>query len=95
MVKNNQQASQLEVLEDGQLAKLEYKIKNGFLYLIHTEVPKALGGQGIASKLALAGLEYGRTENMPIKVYCPYIARYLQKHPEQMKRVEGVYVDPM
>ena len=57
-------------------------IARGWITLLHTEVPEALRGRGIAGTLAKTGLEYARDNNLKVDVVCPLVANYLSKHPE-------------
>lgn len=79
---DNQQRQQLQLSIEGELAFLEYRIKEGVLYLMHTEVPERLGGRGIGTALAAAAFDYAKEHNLPIKVYCPFVKKYLDRHPE-------------
>jgi hypothetical protein len=49
---------------------------------LHTEVPEALRGRGIAGELAKTGLEYARDNQLKVDVVCPLVANYISKHPE-------------
>jgi hypothetical protein len=48
----------------------------------HTFVPPALRGRGIASQLAEHALRYARDSGLKVRPTCPFVARYLQRHPE-------------
>jgi uncharacterized protein len=75
--------SRFEVEEAGETAYLEFDQDSaGWITLIHTEVPEALRGRGIASMLAQTGLEYARENKLKVDVVCPLVANYLSKHPE-------------
>jgi len=52
------------------------------LQLIHSEVPPALRGTGIASELAKSALDWARENNVQVDVICPSVREYIQKHPE-------------
>ena len=71
-----------EIERDGHIAYLEYNLAGKVLQLIHSEVPQALRGQGIAAELANAALEWAREHNVKVDVICPSVADYLEKHPE-------------
>jgi predicted GNAT family acetyltransferase len=71
-----------EIERDGYIAYLEYNLAGKVLQLIHSEVPQALRGQGIAAELANAALEWAREHNLKVDVICPSVADYLEKHPE-------------
>jgi uncharacterized protein len=71
-------------LEDmGETAYLEFDLDSaGWITLLHTEVPEALRGRGIAGELAKTGLEYARDNQLKVDVICPLVANYISKHPE-------------
>jgi predicted GNAT family acetyltransferase len=71
-----------ELERDGQVAYLEYNLAGKLLQLIHTEVPEALRGEGMASALAESALQWAREHQVKVDVICPYVAGYLRKHPE-------------
>ena len=75
--------SRFELEDAGETAYLEFDQDSaGWITLIHTEVPAALRGRGIASMLAQTGLEYARDHGLKVDVVCPLVAHYLSKHPE-------------
>ena len=78
----NEQTHRFEVTAEGQTAFAEYRLKDGVLTLPHTVVPEALGGRGIAGALAEAALSYARAKGLLVKPTCPFIASYIDRHPE-------------
>jgi uncharacterized protein len=81
-VANNEAASRFEISLDGHLAQLQYKRTPGQIAFIHTEVPKELGGRGLASQLAKTALDFARTNGLEVIPYCPFVASYVKKHTE-------------
>jgi len=75
-------SGQFELEQDGHVAYLQYTIAGHVLALIHTEIPEALRGTGIASTLAKTALDWARENHMKVDVICPFVAGYLQTHPE-------------
>jgi predicted GNAT family acetyltransferase len=73
---------QFELEQDGHVAYLQYTIAGHVLALIHTEIPESLRGTGIASTLAKTALDWARENHMKVDVVCPFVAGYLQTHPE-------------
>jgi predicted GNAT family acetyltransferase len=71
-----------ELEQAGQVAWLEYNLAGGVLQLIHSEVPPALRGKGIAGELAHSALELARERGLKVDVICPSVAEYVSKHPE-------------
>lgn len=79
---NNEEKKRFELHLDGHIAFVDYKLFDGGIAYIHTEVPPELGGKGIASQLAKYVLDYAQTNNLKVKPYCPYINAYINKHTE-------------
>jgi predicted GNAT family acetyltransferase len=79
---NNTERQQFQVTAENDVASLEYRLYDGKLVLMHTEVPEKLSGHGIGSALAEYAFKYARTNQLPVKVYCPFVQAYLKRHPE-------------
>ncbi len=83
------------VLEvDGHLAQLQYRVHNGKLILVHTEVPEELGGRGLGGVLVESSLDKAAAEGLTVWPWCPYARSWLQKHPEEAKNVTIDWADP-
>ena len=75
---------------DGALAGfLDYVVKHGRIALIHTEVPPAYAGHGVAAALTRYALDDARRRELRVIVICPYVRRYLETHPEDLDIVVG------
>jgi predicted GNAT family acetyltransferase len=71
------------VLEvDGHKARVEFIRRPPKFFVTHTEVPKALEGQGIGSKMIKYVFEYIKEQNLRLVPLCPFAAAYIQRHPE-------------
>lgn len=68
-----------ETIVDNHLAYVEYVIDASDLNIIHTVVPKEIGGKGIASALVAAAYEYGESMNLSPKATCSYAAVWLER----------------
>ena len=80
---NNTEKNRFEISHGSQLSKLEYRMKDDeFIDLVHTEVPEDLTGQGIGSSLVTAALEYARENDLKAIPSCPFVASYVDRHPE-------------
>jgi predicted GNAT family acetyltransferase len=79
---NNEQRQQFQTTIEGETAFLEYRLHDGMVVLMHTEVPDKLGGRGIGTALAAYGFEYAKTKGLPVKIYCPFVLTYAKRHPE-------------
>lgn len=63
-------------------AALEYMRDGKRIIFTHTGVPPEAEGQGIGASLAKAGLDYARDEGLIVKPMCPFVATFVQRHPE-------------
>jgi predicted GNAT family acetyltransferase len=79
---NNEAHSRFELTIDGHTAFVAYMIEPGRITFLHTEVPDALGGRGIAGQLAKHALEHARAQNLSVVTQCSYMAAYIRKNPE-------------
>jgi uncharacterized protein len=71
-----------EMSVDGQTAFVTYAITNGWIVLIHTEVPDALAGRGVGGALVRAVLEEARRRGVEVVPRCEFAAAYIHRHPE-------------
>lgn len=82
-VEHRPDESRFLVRIDGAEAVLDYLRDGGdTITFTHTEVPEGLEGRGIGSALARAGLEHARERGLTVKVICPFVGAYLDRHPE-------------
>lgn len=76
-------ASRFEAYVDDALAGLvTFRTTPGRIELIHTEVRPAFRGQGIGEQLAEAALESARSAGESVVPTCPFIAQYMDEHPQ-------------
>lgn len=81
-VKNNESNHSFELFVDGHRAFIDYKAKQDKLYLVHTEVPAELQGQGVAETLVEKTLSYMQEHHLKLIPLCSYIQAYIKRHPE-------------
>ena len=62
---------------------IDYRVGGGWVALVHTEVLDGFEGQGIGSRLVRAALGDLRERELAVIPRCPFVARWLQNHPEQ------------
>ena len=82
-------AQRFLVGEGPEAAVLQYRRSEGRVDFLHTVVPEAFRGQGIAQKLAHAGLEWAKAERLRVTPTCPFVQSYLRKHPEYQPLVDA------
>ncbi len=88
-VVHNTAQKQFEIDIDGEVAMVKYYLGTNEILFTHTEVPEAFEGQGVAGKIAKVALDYAKAEGLRIRPMCPYIAAYIQRHPEYQSITAG------
>jgi predicted GNAT family acetyltransferase len=95
VVKDNAAERRYEARVDGELAVVEYEIEHqpdgDRIVFIHTEVPEALEGHGIAGQLARAALEDARARHLTVVPLCPFVTTYIRRHQEYVLLVDPAY----
>jgi predicted GNAT family acetyltransferase len=81
-VANNETAQRYEARVAGQLAVITYQQLGDRIVFMHTEVPEALEGHGIAGKMARFALDDARARRLMVIPQCPFVAGYIRRHPE-------------
>ena len=79
---------QFEIRVEGDVAVMTYRVNGSAVSLLHTEVPVALRGQGLGEALAQAALEDTRRRGLTVRPYCPFVARYIERHSEFLPLVD-------
>ena len=86
---HNAQASRFELSVEGWLCRADYRMEGAVMNVHHTEVPPALEGRGLASKLVMAVFEYARLHDLRVRPSCSYVRAWTRRHPEVADRVDG------
>jgi uncharacterized protein len=81
-VVNNHSQHRYELNVDGHLAATYYKLSDGVITFVHTDVPPELGGKGVGSKLVKGALDQVRADGLKVIPQCPFVKAYIDKHPE-------------
>ena len=82
-ITNNTVNQQFEVRRGDHLGYMVYRERDGVLYLMHTEVPEPLAGQGIGGALVQYALAYAHSKRLTYAAYCSFAKGYLEKHPPE------------
>jgi hypothetical protein len=90
IVRDNSVGERYELDAAGTTAFITYRRSAGVVTLLHAEVPQELSGQGLGSQLVRGALELVRAQGAKVVPRCPFIASYMEKHPE----FQDLRVDP-
>ncbi len=91
-VTHNEPGQRFEMGSGNNLAVCNYSRSGGLLVLHHTEVPRALQGQGQAATLVAATLAWARAQGLRVQPACSYVASYMRRHPETQDLLETAAV---
>ncbi len=89
-VVNNKEKKRFEVHIGEHMAIMDYVPAGNTIVFTHTEVPVALEGNGIGSKMAREALAYAAELELKVLPVCPYVAAFIGRHPEYRQQVFGV-----
>lgn len=71
-----------ETQVDGAVAFVQYRLSGDKLDIIHTIVPPAIGGRGIAAALVKYAYDYAVENGMKPSATCSYAVTWLHRHPD-------------
>jgi predicted GNAT family acetyltransferase len=81
-IHDNKALNRFEMAAGGEVAVAYYRLEPGVMTLTHTEVPAALWGQGIGSKLVRGVMEAARAQNLKVVPRCSFVSAFMSRHPE-------------
>lgn len=70
------------LLGGSRVGLLAYRKRHNRIAMTHTEVSPTCQGRGFGSRLAAAALDDARRQGLVVVPLCPFIASYIQGHPE-------------
>lgn len=76
--------NRFELLVDGVQAGIsDYRLSDGTITFVHTEIDPAFRGQGLGDEIARGALNLVRAEsNIRVVARCPFIAKWIAEHPD-------------
>ncbi len=79
---HNENENQFEMHIDDKIAFVEYYLDGKKIHLTHTEVPKELQGQGIATQLIEQTLQNIKKNHLVLIPLCSFVANYVNNNPQ-------------
>lgn len=79
---NNPSEHRYQLTVDGHIAATYYKLADGVITFVHTEVSPELGGKGIGSKLIRGALDQVRADGLKVIPQCPFVKAFIEKHAD-------------
>jgi uncharacterized protein len=81
MVSDNPTMRRFEMVSGTATAFVEYRRSADQIVLTHTEVPEAMSGQGVGSKLVSGVLDAIRAEGVTVVPEREFVASFIKRHP--------------
>jgi uncharacterized protein len=81
-IEHDASLGRFSALVHGHLCVCDYRLRDGVMFMTHTEVAPELEGQGIASELVRAALAFAREQGLKVRPLCSYVQAYMRRHPE-------------
>lgn len=76
------EAGRIEAQVENSLCYIDYRQADNVMHILHTIVPEAVGGRGVAGQLTEFAFALARQRDWKINPVCTYTQAYLQRHPE-------------
>ncbi|HXF46594.1 MAG TPA: GNAT family N-acetyltransferase [Burkholderiaceae bacterium] len=81
-VHHDASAQRFELHVEGLMSRADYRLVDGIMHLVHTEVPPQQQGRRLAAALVAAALAYARAHGLKVRPVCSYVRAYMARHPE-------------
>ena len=90
-VVNETNRNRYEIRADERLAGFaEYRVRrDGTVVFTHTEIQSDFDGRGLGGQLARAALDDVRRRGAGVVPQCPFMAGYIERHPQYADLVAG------
>jgi predicted GNAT family acetyltransferase len=86
---NNRLKHRFETEVGSKTAFLNYILRENVVTFTHTEVPSSLHGRGIGTALVKAGLGYALEQGLRVIPQCPFVADFINTHPQYQSIVNS------
>ena len=74
--------SRFAIVDAAGTAVLDYRREGQRVLALHTGVPEALRGRGLAARLTAALVVWCREQGLQLVPQCSYTAAWVQRHPQ-------------
>ena len=88
-VVDNDGHDRLEFVQQDQRAELRYRVEDGRLILVHTQVPEAWSGEGIGGRLVEAAVTKAAREDLELVAECSFARTWIDEHPTEVLAARG------
>ena len=82
VVRNDELSRYDIVVDDTVVGHADYRIEGSRQVFVHTEIDPEYRGRDLAEQLVRAALDDARDNEMTIEPRCPFVAQFIDEHPE-------------
>ena len=87
-VTDNAARSRYELAAGDDVAFIDHVGEGDAVAFVHTEVPEAMEGKGVGSRLVKGALEDARRRGLKVVPRCQFVREYIARHPEYQDIVQ-------
>jgi len=89
LVRENEAEMRFEAIgDDGVDGFIQYVVRDGQYWLIHTEIAERHEGEGIAGELVQETLDQLRARSVMVVPTCPLVDAWIGRHPDYRDMVD-------
>lgn len=88
-IRHNTERNRFELPLADSIAVVDYHMDGNTMVFTHAGVPRQHEGQGIASNVTRAALDYAKEQGYAIRAVCPFVAAYIDRHPDYQQYHTG------
>ena len=81
-IQHDAAAQRFEAQVGGGTAECVYRLGNGVMNIVHTEVPHRSEGRGVAAALVRFALDHARAQGWRVRPSCSYVRTYMRRHAD-------------
>lgn len=90
-MRNNSNRLRFELHDDDVVVGfIDYRVRGGQYWLVHTEIADGYAGTGAAAFLVRATLDQLRERDVQVVPTCPFVAGWIRRHPDYQDMVDQV-----
>lgn len=94
-ISDNPDQSSYDAYLDGTLVgTAAYQLRPGVITFTHTQVDDAYEGEGVGGTLARYALDDARRRGLAVEPRCPFIAGWIDRHPDYRDLVRRSQTSP-
>lgn len=76
------ESQRFETVVENETCVLDYRLEARIMTMTRVQVPSPVEGRGIASRLTRFALDHCRENGLGVRPRCPYVAAWIQRHPD-------------